>query len=92
MSVLPATQSWSTATVVQPVAYDGSVEGSHEPRNQPAYKVELDRLAKALVRDMDRVSVAVVSRVLYEIPELGGPDSEEPGKPPWPAASATSAP
>ncbi len=46
-------------------------------RGHPRYKVELDRLAKALVADMDRVSLAVVTRVLAEIPELGGPDSEE---------------
>lgn len=47
------------------------------PRGHPRYKVELDRLANLLVADLERVSTAVVTRVLCEIPELGGPDSEE---------------
>ena len=46
-------------------------------RGHPRYKVELDRLAKALVADLDRVSVAVVTRVLSEIPELGTPGNEQ---------------
>ena len=46
-------------------------------RGHPRYKVELDRLANLLVADLERVSTAVVTRVLCEIPELGGPDSEE---------------
>jgi DNA-binding PucR family transcriptional regulator len=46
-------------------------------RGHPRYKVELDRLAKALVADLDRVSTAVVTRVLTEIPELGTPDDEQ---------------
>jgi DNA-binding PucR family transcriptional regulator len=61
------------------VAY-GILDVSRErdlPRGHPRYKVELDRLANALVADLERVSVAVVTRVLSEIPELGGPDSEE---------------
>ncbi|MBA3744113.1 helix-turn-helix domain-containing protein [Sporichthya sp.] len=46
-------------------------------RGHPRYKVELDRLANALVADLEGVSAAVVTRVLSEIPELGRPDSEE---------------
>jgi len=60
------------------VAY-GILDVSRErdlPRGHPRYKVELDRLANALVADLERVSTAVVTRVLCEIPELGGPDSE----------------
>ncbi|GAA0603923.1 helix-turn-helix domain-containing protein [Sporichthya brevicatena] len=45
-------------------------------RSHPRCKDELDRLAKILVSDLDRVSAAVVTRVLTEIPELGSPDSE----------------
>jgi DNA-binding PucR family transcriptional regulator len=46
-------------------------------RGHPRYKAELDRLANTLVADMDRVSAAVVTRVLSEIPELGSLDNEE---------------
>jgi len=61
------------------VAY-GILDVSRErdlTRGHPRYKVELDRLANLLVADLERVSTAVVTRVLCEIPELGGPDSEE---------------
>ncbi len=50
-------------------------------RGHPRYKVELDRLANALVADLDRVSTAVVARVLAETPEMRGLNSEESWEP-----------